>query len=297
MNPLQRQTPSHTRPPAARTAFGPMVITAIEQFEPERRRIVDDPLIAKLLSPTQALAIRALRPRAVRDGFVRTMDRMGLGMWGLVLCRKRYADDQVTAAAEEGIDQLVVLGAGMDTLAYRSRFSRAFEVDVPANIATKATKIRAALGAVPHEVGHITADFETDDLANVLTAAGVRLDEPTMFLWEAVTPYLTESGVRRTLAALSHAAPGSRLAFSYVLADYLDGSNDYQAPRVRRAFVRQGMWHFGLSPAQVAPFLAEHAWTEREQVGTAEYQSRYLTPTGRILPVSEVERFVLATKD
>ncbi|OLF16788.1 class I SAM-dependent methyltransferase [Actinophytocola xanthii] len=295
MNSLRRTAP--TRPPAARTAFGPMVIAAVEQFEPAHRRIVSDPLTVRLLSPAQALAIRALRWGPVRNGFVATMDRLALGMWGLVLCRKRYAHDQVVAAAQAGVDQLVVLGAGMDTLAYRSHCSRAFEFDLPENIATKEEKLGAALGTVPGDIPRRALDLENDDITAILTATGVRLDQPAMFVWEAVTPYLTERGVRRTLAALSHAAPGSRLAFSYVLADYLDGSNDYHAPTVRKAFVSKGMWHFGLTPEQVAPLLAEHAWTEREQAGAAEYRSRYLAPTGRTLPVSEVERFVLATKD
>jgi methyltransferase (TIGR00027 family) len=274
-----------------------MLITAIEQFEPRHRRIVHDPLTVRLLSPAQALAVRPFRWRPVRHGFVQAMDRLGLGMWGLVLCRKRYADDQVVAAADAGIDQLVVLGAGMDTLAYRSHCSRAFEVDLAENIATKDEKVRAALGGTPENIRRVVLDFETDDLCEALTRAGVRLDEPAMFVWEAVTPYLTEQAVHRTLTALAAAAPGSRLAFSYVLADYLDGTNDYRAPRVQRAFVRKGMWHFGLSPDQVAPLLAEYRWTEREQVGTAEYRSRYVAPAGRELPVSEVERFVWATKD
>ena len=59
---------------------------------------------------------------------------------------------------------------------------------------------------------------------------------------------------------------------------------------------RHRVWHFGLHPEQVAPLLTDHGWSEDEQVGATEYRQRYLEPAGRNLPVSEIERFVAATK-
>jgi methyltransferase (TIGR00027 family) len=127
--------------------------------------------------------------------------------------------------------------------------------------------------------------------------AGFRAGEPVLVVWEAVTQYLTEDAVRRTLAWLAGNATGSRLAVSFVRRDFLDGTNRYGAARMYRDHVaRRRVWHFGLAPAGVAALLAEYGWTEREQLGPAEYRTRYLEPAGRRLPISAIERFVTAEK-
>lgn len=286
------------RPPAAQTAFGPMVITAVEQFEPADARIVTDPLALRFLPPGLTLMARLCRWRPMRDQLIKATDAKALGIWGGVLCRKRYADDQVTAAIASGIGQVVVLGAGLDTRGYRLDDAvRVFEVDLPANIATKEARVKAALGAVPGHVRLVPVDFETDDLTASLSAAGFDPGKPVMVVWEAVTQYLTETAVRDTLAWLAKTASGSRLVFTYLRRDFLDGTNLYNAEGAHRDFVsRQQVWHFGLHPDGVAPLLNEYSWTEDEQVGTTEYRQRYLEPAGRELPVSEIERFVAATK-
>lgn len=286
------------RPAAAQTAFGPMVIAAVEQFEPAEQRIVTDPLAARFLPSGLALMVRACRWQCLRSKLIAATNAKAMGIWGGMLCRKRYADDQVTAAITAGVDQIVVLGAGMDTRGYRLASSaRVFEVDLPANIDTKRARVRAALGAVPDHVQLVPVDFETDNLAKALTDAGFHIDGPVMVVWEAVTQYLTEDAVRHTLTWLAKAANGSRLIFTYLRRDFLDGTHLYQAEGAYRDFVqRHRVWHFGLTPDQVAPLLADYGWTEDEQVGTTEYQHRYLEPARRTMPVSEIERFVAATK-
>jgi O-methyltransferase involved in polyketide biosynthesis len=93
------------------------------------------------------------------------------------------------------------------------------------------------------------------------------------------------------------AAPGSRLLFTYVRRDFLDGTDLHDAPRLHHRMVgRYQVWRFGVHPEQVAPLLSEHGWTEREQVGGPDYRARYLEPAGRALPVTDLERFVLAER-
>jgi O-methyltransferase involved in polyketide biosynthesis len=114
---------------------------------------------------------------------------------------------------------------------------------------------------------------------------------------KAVTQYLTEDSVRATFAFLAKAAAGSRLVFTFVRADFLDGTNLYGAGRLRERMTgRYDVWKFGIAPADVAALLREYGWIEREQVGPAEYAARYLRPAGRDMPVSEIERFVQAEK-
>jgi methyltransferase (TIGR00027 family) len=288
------------RPPAAQTAFGPMVITAVEQHTAAAQRLIHDDLAVRFLPPALRVTARAGRWGLVRNLLIGLTEKRAPGVWGGMLCRKRYADDRVTEALRAGIRQLVILGAGLDTRAYRLGAPTgipSFEVDLPENIAYKRERLRAIYGAPPGSVALIPVDLQTNGLADSLAANGFRIEKPTMFVWEGVTQYLTEDAVRTTLAFLAKAATGSRLIFTYVRRDFLDGTNFYGAERIHRDFVdKYRVWHFGLAPDKVDGLLGEYGWAEREQVGRDELITRYVAPSGRDLSVSEVERFVYAER-
>ncbi|WP_236791124.1 SAM-dependent methyltransferase [Amycolatopsis sp. GM8] len=284
------------RPPKARTAFGPMFVTAIEQYTPPEHRIVDDPLAARMLPATMRFLARAGRWRPLREWLEAASDRKALGVWGGVLCRKRYARDRVGQALAGGIGQLVILGAGLDTIAYGWEVP-VFEVDLPENIDYKRDRLRAIFGDVPDGVRLVPVNFDHFTLEESLTAQGFRADLPTMFVWEAVTQYLTAGGFRGTLSCLAKAAPGSRLVFTFVRREFLEGKEFYGAKSLYRDFVApRRVWHVGLEPSEVDGLLREYGWAEREQAGPAEYAERYLKPAGRDLPASEIERFVRAER-
>jgi methyltransferase (TIGR00027 family) len=290
----------NTRSASAQTAIGPMVIAAVERYTPLPQRLVDDELAARFLPPGVQWIVRACRWRPVRDLLARATERSAPGMWASMLCRKRYADDAVTDALAAGIGQVVILGAGLDTRAYRlvgPAGAVAFELDQRANTDDKLRRLRVIYGRAPDRVRVIPVDFEVDDLAAVLSAAGFDSERPAMFVWEAVTQYLTEEAVRATFMFLAEVRAGSRLIFTYVRSDYLDGTNLYGAGRLRdRMTGRYAVWKFGIAPRDVAALLREYGWAEREQVGPAEYAARYLQPVGRDMPISEIERFVQAEK-
>ena len=286
------------RPAAAQTALGPMVIAAVEQYESPGRRLIDDGMSISFLPLTMHGAVRACRWPAVRRWMIKASEKRARGVWGGVLCRKRYADDKVTEAFHAGITQAVVLGAGLDTRACRLTPSggRAYELDLPANVEDKRQRLRTLRGGVPEHVRLIGVDFETADLGGVLAEHGFQAGRPAVFVWEAVTQYLTEEGVHATLAFLSQAAAGSRLLFTYVLRDFLDGGGHGATEMYEEFVVKRRLWRFGLAPGEVGGLLASYGWVERDQVGAAEYRARYLEPAGRELSVSDLERFVYAEK-
>ncbi|WP_019929188.1 SAM-dependent methyltransferase [Nocardia sp. BMG111209] len=276
----------------ADTAVGPILIAAAEWQLPAGKRLCTDEIAQHMLpGPARAL----LRAGLVRRMLVAAMEREAPGVWAGIACRKRYLDEQVTAALDAGAEALVLLGAGFDTRGLRLAVPRGipdFELDKPANIVAKRRRI-----TLPDTVSAVPIDFGTDDLRAVLTQAGWRPASRTIFVWEAVTQYLTEAAVRSTLAVLAGAAPGSTLGFTYVQQDFLDGTNLYDAPKMRQRFViRDPIWKFGLTPAQVPDLLAEYGWQQTEQAGAAEYRTRCLTAAGRTEPVSDVERCVRAVK-
>jgi methyltransferase (TIGR00027 family) len=287
------------RNPAAQTAFGPMVLVAVEQSEPLGRRLVDDDLAAQFLPAPIRWLLGSAPPNPLRRLTIASMEREGPGLWASMIGRKRYIAEQVAASLGD-IDAVVVLGAGFDTLAYRlARTTRIpiFEVDQPVNIARKTAAVRRALGAQPGSVRLVPLDFEHDDVMSVLADHGYRPDSRTFFVWEAVTQYLSSEAVQQTLTKLRSAPTGSRLVFTYVRRDFIDGINLYGAEGLYRRFVqRRQLWHFGLPPQEVATFLAGHGWQLSEQAGPDLIMQRYVEPTGRHLTVSPIEWTAYAEK-
>ena len=280
------------RNPVAQTAFGPMVLAAVEQNEPPGRRLVDDDLAELFLPASMRWLVAATRWGPARRLMIRGSEFTGPGLWVNMACRKRFIDDKLKEALDD-IDAVVILGAGLDTRAYRlTRQVRmpVFEVDLPVNIAMKAKTVRRVLGEPPLSVRLVALDFESDDLLTSLAEHGYRTDYRAFFICEGVTQYLTEDGVRRTLEGLRAAAPGSRLVFTYVRRDFIDGTNRYRTRTLYRTTrQRHQLWQFGLEPDEVAGFIADYGWRLVEQAGPDEFVQRYVEPTGRKLPGSQLE--------
>ncbi|HEU4363722.1 MAG TPA: SAM-dependent methyltransferase [Mycobacterium sp.] len=288
------------RNPAAQTAFGPMVLAAVEQNEPPERRLVDDDLAQLFLPRRMRWLIGVARWSLPRRLLIAGSERTGPGLWASLTCRKRFVGDKL-ADALDGIDAIIVLGAGLDTRAYHlTRRARIpiFEVDLPVNIARKAATVRRVLGSLPLSVRLVAVNFERDDLLTALAEHGYNPEWRVFFICEGVTQYLTDGGVRTVLEGLRAAAPGSRAVFTYVRRDFIDGTNRYGSPLLyRRVRQRRRLWHFGLQPEQVGDFLAEYGWRLVEQAGPEEFRRRYIEPTGRNLAASDLEWSVYAEKD
>jgi methyltransferase (TIGR00027 family) len=284
---------------AAQTAFGPIVLAAVEHQKAEGHRLVDDELAGQFLPLGLRWLVGATGWAVARRLMIGASERTGPGLWANLACRKRYIDEKLAAELAD-IGAVVVLGAGMDTRAYR--FARRtdvpiFEVDLPVNIARKAATVRRVFGGPPPSVHLVPVDFERDNLSAVLAAHGYRQDYRTFFIWEGVTQYLTEDAVRATFDYLKTAAPSSRLVFTYVRRDFIDGQNLYDTPTTYRDLREKGqLWRFGMSTEDVPDFLAQYGWRVLEQAGPDYFLQHYIRPAGRDLGASELEWSVYAEK-
>ena len=287
------------RNPSAQTAFGPMMLAAVEHNEPPERRLVDDDLAELFLPAPLRWLVAATRWAPARRLMVRGSEYTGPGLWANMACRKRFIADKLQAALGE-IDAVVILGAGFDTRPYlltRQVRIPIFEVDLPVNIARKAETVRRVLGGPPLSVRLVALDFERDDLLTSLAEHGYHTDYRAFFICEGVTQYLTQDGVRRTLEGLRAAAPGSRLVFTYVRRDFIDGTNRYGTRTLyRNVRQRRQLWHFGLQPDEVAGFIGNYGWRLVEQAGPDDLVQRYVQPTGRKLEASQLEWSAYAEK-
>jgi methyltransferase (TIGR00027 family) len=169
-----------------------------------------------LLDP---LAMRILGPDAETSLSHAEAHPSGPRIRWFIAARSRIAEDALAVAVGDGARQLVVLGAGLDTLAYRTPLAdrlRIFEVDHPATQAWKRQRLTAAAIPLPKTLAFVPIDFEYETLAETLAAAGFDPAQRTFFSWLGVVPYLTEPAVFSTLAVIAGLPGGADVVFDYV---------------------------------------------------------------------------------
>ena len=166
-------------------------------------KVFDDPVAVRIVGDAEA----ALQSRDIMS----TMGRAAL------VARSRVAEDELHAAVERGVRQYVVLGAGLDTFAYRNPYPasqlRVFEVDHPATQQWKRQLLRERGIAVPPSLRFVPVNFVSQPLENALQQAGVRPDLPAWFSWLGVSMYLTPADAMRTLQVAGRFPPGSGIVF------------------------------------------------------------------------------------
>lgn len=272
----------------------------IELYYPEDKRLFDDPFALQLLPFGWRVFIRLAFLPGLRGMVLALRERRMPGSLGAILCRTRYIDDVLKRSLEAGIDQLVILGAGFDSRAYRIdgiENVRVFEADLPGIGKLKKKRLEKVLGAVPENVTLVGIDFDRQSLSDVLRAAGFQPGKRTLFIWEGVTQYLTAEAVSSTLEFVSSASgAGSAIVFTYVRRGIIDGTDRPEWMQGFLAFAERigSPLVFGLNPAELEPYLFDRGLRLIDDVGATEYQELYLKPLGRELSVFEGERAAFA---
>jgi methyltransferase (TIGR00027 family) len=167
-------------------------------------------------------------------------------------------DQQSSRSA--GLDQVVILGAGFDTRAYRIAGigkTRVFEVDHPATQATKLQGMKKVIDPLPAHVSFVPVDFNTQALGERLLASGYDEHGKTLFIWQGVTYFLTAEGVDSTLAFVANrCGPGSTVIFDYFYNETLRDTQHGYGKAMRRAARLSGeAYMFGVDRGQIEPFL------------------------------------------
>ena len=218
-----------------------------------------------------------------------------------VTCRSRYTEDRLADAIGRGIGQYVLLGAGLDSFAYRSPLAgrvRVFEVDHPATQAYK-RRVRGVAGGGTAGGGRtaggggtagggaggggtagggagaveaarfVAVDFGRDSLAEALGRAGFDAGRPALVSWLGVTMYLDESAIEATVAVLGGFAPGSEVVVDYMLpAGMRDAAGQMYADLVGQAAAEWGEpWRSVFAPGAMAALLARHGFGPARDVG------------------------------
>jgi methyltransferase (TIGR00027 family) len=186
--------------------------------------------------------------------------------------RSAYAEDRAAQAVHRGVGQCVILGAGLDSFAYRSPLAARlviFEVDHPATQAWKAARLHAGAVPIPDTLRLVPVDFTVDSLADRLTAAGFDRSRPAFLTWLGVTQYMSTEAISRTLDVLTGFAPGTELVMEYLQpARLLDHGGQALAEFfMPKAAAAGEPWITFLTTAQARELGTTHGWRVVEDVG------------------------------
>jgi len=284
------------QPPAgiSRTSIYVAAGRAVGAREPDPSARNPDYLAEKLLGDPSKLVLDHPAVRALSQGYDDAMkDLEVVNIVRTMTIRTRFIDEALSRAIAAGVTQVVILGAGFDSHAYRFQELlapvRVFEVDRPATQALKKQRVYDVLGGPPANLTYVAIDFQHEQLPDVLTRHGYDPAQRTFFILEGVTMYLPEDAVRETFRFVAAHPPGSGIVFDYVyraMVDMIARIDMATVPEMAKPFLQRFLdlikdepWIFGLPVGGEREFLSELGLELREafMIGGEESLKRYLT--------------------
>lgn len=267
----------------------------------ERRaahQIIDTPVV--LPDPLALRIVGAIAP-ADRDRLtMREQGRVARALRAFMAARSRVAEDEVARRAAEPLRQYVILGAGLDTFAYRNPYSdlQVFEVDQPLTQAWKRQQLHERKIAIGSNVTFVAVDFERDDIPTALTAAGWDPRQPTVYAWLGVTMYLEPETVRAVLREVAGQRTGTTVIFDYAVSpEILNPIERLVFEEFEKRVAAAGEpWMCTFDPLDMEHYLRELGFSDVEDLGADELNARYFQDRTDGLRVGRLAHVVRARK-
>ena len=271
---------------ASKTALGVAIRRAAHQLV-DRPPVLDDPIAVRLVGS------------GYRGKMGRASHRVGRDLRAFAAVRSRYVEDELAEFVARGGSQYVVLGAGLDTFAYRNPYPglRVFEVDFPATQQDKRAMLAEAAITVPGSLTFVPLDLEHHTLAEDLAAAGFDADRPAFFGWLGVIPYLPLETFRATLCTIARLPADSGVGFDYALAPETlstAGRTAFDALAGRVAAAGEPFQLF-FTPEELERELRRAGFKRFEQLDYQQLNVRYFRDRADGLKLSAVGLGMLAT--
>lgn len=271
------------------TAFGAAAVRLIEQYEPEDKRLFDDPVIYHLTYPFLRFLLKF---KFMRDYYIRLSEKIIPGIIGGQICRTKFIDDKTLSVLKD-VEQILILGAGLDTRAYRLKGIAqkiVYEIDLPSVQLYKKQKLIKYLGGLPASVNYIPIDFNKTKTETVLDNSSFDFNKRTLVIFEAVTQYITADAVDEVFKFISKLPNNSYLLFTYVLKDAIERKTESAKKLMDWSEKKKYPFIFGIDPSVIASFLRNYNIEIVEDVGSKFYQEKYLKPINRNIIALEAER-------
>ncbi|MCE1255549.1 MAG: SAM-dependent methyltransferase [Anaerolineae bacterium] len=270
----------------SQTAAGMTIIRAIESEKKESDRICYDPLAHLMVDPFSQF----LSGLFIKAGLY---NRISPGIYEFLVARERYMDDFLKSSLlNNGIEQVVLLGAGFDTRPYRLpeiKQADVFEIDHPATQAEKIKRLNKIIRPLPENITFIPVDFNARTLEQSLLSTSYDSNKRTVFIWQGVVVYLKAESVDQTLAFITrHSAPGSLLVFDYCYSEFLADDSSRQVKTMRRSAQVTGEgFLFGIAENGLETFLSQRGFCNIHDVNSSELKRLYFKGINANRPLCE----------
>jgi methyltransferase (TIGR00027 family) len=255
----------------SKTAFAVARRRAVHQVLDQQPLVLNDPIAVPILGPQTTAGILAETEKHNHP--------FALAMRSFMVARSRYAEEQLAAAVAAGIAQYVILGAGLDTFAYRNPYAqlKVFEADHPATQEWKRYLLAQALIEIPSSLTFVPINFEKQTLREGLAQTTFDFAKPAFFSWLGVTPYLTLDAFHATIQVIASMPHGSSVTFEYVLDRSLFSFREKMAFDVIAERVAAAGEPFQLffSPDAMEQELRSAGFTRTGELTSADLNDRY----------------------
>jgi len=205
------------------------------------------------------------------------------GTYEWVVARTFFFDEQFKRALERNYDQIVILGAGFDSRAYRFsdhiQNTAIYEVDTEATQNQKKAILAEIKTSLPETLRFVPVDFNEEKLSK-LFEYGFAENKKNLLIWEGVTEYLTEEAVDKTLKFIKqNSASGSEIAFTYVYKEILEGDYHYYgAEEIVNMVSKKGeSYTFGIAEGKITDFLSDRGLKLVVNYTPKDLEQKYLT--------------------
>ncbi|MFA0822677.1 MAG: SAM-dependent methyltransferase [Methanomethylovorans sp.] len=276
------------------TAENVAFVRALESLKPEGERICYDPYAVRFLSPQYAMFMEMAAHNPSKTPFP--------GVHNSLAARVRYFDDFLKGFVDDGLEQLVILGAGYDTRAYRIEGLRdkvrVFEVDQPGTQNVKMEKIKDIFGSLPDHVTYVSVDFETENYGQRLIEHGYEKFQKTVFIMEGLIYYLEPKAVDDMLSFIvKNSGTGSAIIFDYVYKssiDRTDGICGIKCKACDQNEIKNGIkdmaqhgetQKFGIMDGMLESFLIQRGFSHVCSVNSKDYKKAYFHGVNESRPV------------
>jgi len=283
----------------SRTAETTTLVRSGETMKPADARLFDDPYAIRFVNP-ELLAWFTAHPAELQE-IVEAEERRFPGMNSAIVARTRYFDDIIIESTENGVEQLVIVGAGFDARAYRipglSAKVRVFELDQSDTQAVKQSRVREIFGVLPEHVSYVPADLRTTTWQDELLRRGYHPAKKSLFVMEGLCMYLPPETVDAILGfVVRNAGPGSGVLFDYPDMSLIDGTDNSEIAKNFRERVHSlgEPLRFGIPGGSVVPFLHKRGFGRVRNLTPAEGNARYFRGRNADRPMCSLFSFVHA---
>lgn len=250
-----------------------------ESLKSEEERICYDPYAVHFISP-EIIEYGIKHPDEAKFK-VEQMEKIFPGLSSSIIARVRYFDDYVMKYIEDGVEQLLILGAGYDTRAYRIKELKdikVFEVDHPITQSFKIKKIIDIFGTIPYNVSYVPLDFEFEELGQKLFEKGYESSKKTLLIMEGLIMYIPKGAVQKIFSFFTrNSGRDSSIIFDYYPESVVNGSCKQEIGiNIRNFLIKQGEpLQFGIEEESILEFLSDYGFKHIKNVRGEDYKKAY----------------------